>query len=178
VALCPCVRACSTQKFRVVWCSCRIEIVRRETGPKELTPTLTTDPRTTLLDDGHATLLLYIRGNPPSLPPHRPRLRNRQPQTDRPRSYVRPRRSHQLLLLAHNDRPTKPLLFFPYLPDVLVCSTRPAPRLTDLRTDELAELMRAIQRVGRVVERAYKADGLTIACQVPSSPSSSSIDDV
>jgi bis(5'-adenosyl)-triphosphatase len=49
---------------------------------------------------------------------------------------------------------------------VLVCSTRPVPRLADLRTDELAELMSAVQRVGRVVERAYKADGLTFACQV------------
>ncbi|KAF8481783.1 hypothetical protein DFH94DRAFT_732989 [Russula ochroleuca] len=48
------------------------------------------------------------------------------------------------------------------VPDVLVCSTRPVPRLTDLHTDELAEL---IQRVGRVVERVHKADGLTIACQ-------------
>jgi len=48
---------------------------------------------------------------------------------------------------------------------VLVCSTRPVPRLADLRTDELAELMHAVQRIGRVVERAYKADGLTIACQ-------------
>ena len=40
---------------------------------------------------------------------------------------------------------------------------RPIPR-TDMHTDELAELMRAIQRVGRVVERAYKADGLTHHC--------------
>jgi bis(5'-adenosyl)-triphosphatase len=52
--------------------------------------------------------------------------------------------------------------------DVLVCSTRPVPRLADLRADELAELMRTVQRVGRVVERAYDADGLTIACQVSS----------
>jgi len=51
-------------------------------------------------------------------------------------------------------------------PDVLVCSTRPVPRLIDLRADELTELMHAVQRVGRVVERAYNADGLTIACQV------------
>lgn len=50
--------------------------------------------------------------------------------------------------------------------DVLVCSTRPVPRLTDLRPDELGELMHAVQRVGRVVERAYNAEGLTIACQV------------
>ena len=49
---------------------------------------------------------------------------------------------------------------------MLVCSTRPVPRLTDLRADELAELMQAVQRVGRVVERAYTAEGLTIACQV------------
>ena len=49
---------------------------------------------------------------------------------------------------------------------MLVCPTRPVPRITDLHTDELAELMRTVQRVGRVVERAYKADGLTIACQV------------
>jgi len=48
---------------------------------------------------------------------------------------------------------------------VLVCSTRPVPRLTDLRADELTELMHAVQRVGRVISRAYKADGLTIACQ-------------
>jgi len=49
---------------------------------------------------------------------------------------------------------------------VLVCSTRPVPRLTDLRADELTEVMHTVQRVGRVVERAYKADGLTVACQV------------
>ncbi|KAI0287730.1 HIT-like domain-containing protein [Russula brevipes] len=48
---------------------------------------------------------------------------------------------------------------------VLVCSTRLVPRLADLRADELAELMRAVQHVGGVVERVYKADGLTIACQ-------------
>jgi len=48
---------------------------------------------------------------------------------------------------------------------VLVCSTRPVPRIADLRADELAELMHAVQRVGRVVERVYKAEGLTIACQ-------------
>jgi bis(5'-adenosyl)-triphosphatase len=60
--------------------------------------------------------------------------------------------------------PVPPIHFF-FL-DVLVCPTRPIPRITDLNTDELAELMRTVQRVGRVVERAYNADGLTIACQV------------
>ncbi|KAI0275273.1 diadenosine 5',5'''-P1,P4-tetraphosphate asymmetrical hydrolase [Gloeopeniophorella convolvens] len=48
---------------------------------------------------------------------------------------------------------------------VLVCPTRPAARLADLRADELGELMCAVQRVGGVVERAYGADGLTVACQ-------------
>ena len=36
---------------------------------------------------------------------------------------------------------------------------RPVPRVTDLRVNELSELMRAVQLV-------YKADALTIACQV------------
>jgi hypothetical protein len=120
---------------------------------------------TPLDDDGHATILHNIRGNPPSLPPHRPSLRNREPQTYRPRSYVR-----RSLLTTTNlhagDRLNKLTNTFPSLPDVLVCSTRPVPRLTDLRADELTELMHAVQRVGHVVERAYKADGLTIACQV------------
>jgi bis(5'-adenosyl)-triphosphatase len=50
---------------------------------------------------------------------------------------------------------------------VLVCSTRPAQRITNLHTDELAGLM-CVQRVERIVERAYKSDRLTIACQVQS----------
>jgi hypothetical protein len=62
-----------------------------------------------------------------------------------------------------NQQNIYPILFFS---DVLVCSTRPVPRFTDLRADELAELSSAVQRVGRVVERVYKADGLTIALQV------------
>ncbi|KAI0066515.1 HIT-like protein [Artomyces pyxidatus] len=48
---------------------------------------------------------------------------------------------------------------------VLVCPTRPVPRLADLTADEIAALMTSVQRVGRVVERAYGADALTIACQ-------------
>ncbi|KAI0315659.1 diadenosine hydrolase [Amylostereum chailletii] len=48
---------------------------------------------------------------------------------------------------------------------VLVCPTRPAPRLTDLTTDELSALMSSVQQVGRVLEKAYTADGLTVACQ-------------
>jgi diadenosine tetraphosphate (Ap4A) HIT family hydrolase len=40
------------------------------------------------------------------------------------------------------------------------------PRLKDLNADELATLMTSVQRVGNALERAYKADGLTVACQV------------
>ncbi|KAF8665422.1 hypothetical protein AX16_000441 [Volvariella volvacea WC 439] len=48
---------------------------------------------------------------------------------------------------------------------VLVIPNRPVPRLTDLDDQELTSLMKSIRRVGDVIERAYGADGLTIACQ-------------
>ncbi|KAF5374829.1 hypothetical protein D9758_000566 [Tetrapyrgos nigripes] len=48
---------------------------------------------------------------------------------------------------------------------VLVIPTRVVPRLADLNDSELASLMGSVQRVGKVVERAYGADALTIACQ-------------
>ena len=51
-----------------------------------------------------------------------------------------------------------------FFPDVLVRSTRPAP---DLHTDEFIELIRTMQRVGRVCERAHKADKLIIAYLAP-----------
>lgn len=50
--------------------------------------------------------------------------------------------------------------------DVLVCPTRVVSRLTDLTANEAAALFTSVQRVGKVVERAYGAHGLTIACQV------------
>jgi bis(5'-adenosyl)-triphosphatase len=50
--------------------------------------------------------------------------------------------------------------------DVLVIPHRPVPRLSDLTTPELASLMTSVQHVGRVVERVYEGDALTIACQV------------
>jgi len=52
--------------------------------------------------------------------------------------------------------------------DVLVIPHRPVPRLSDLTTPELASLMTSVQQVGRVVERVYGGDALTIACQVAS----------
>jgi len=54
----------------------------------------------------------------------------------------------------------------PILPGhVLVIPTRHVPRIADLTAPELTSLMTSVQRVGRVIERAYGADGLTIACQ-------------
>ncbi|KAJ8702114.1 Dinucleoside triphosphate hydrolase [Pleurotus ostreatus] len=48
---------------------------------------------------------------------------------------------------------------------VLVIPTRVVTRMTDLTEAELSSLMHSVQAVGRVVERAYGADGLTVACQ-------------
>jgi len=48
---------------------------------------------------------------------------------------------------------------------VLVVPTRPVPRLADLNDSELSSLMLSVRRIGTVIERAYGADGLTIACQ-------------
>ncbi|KIL71585.1 hypothetical protein M378DRAFT_155176 [Amanita muscaria Koide BX008] len=48
---------------------------------------------------------------------------------------------------------------------VLVIPQRPVSRLQDLNDHELASLMSSIRRVGSVIERAYGADALTIACQ-------------
>ncbi|KAJ7916142.1 diadenosine 5',5'''-P1,P4-tetraphosphate asymmetrical hydrolase [Mycena leptocephala] len=48
---------------------------------------------------------------------------------------------------------------------VLVLPRRHVPRLADLSELELTSLMRAVQQVGSVIERAYGADALTVACQ-------------
>jgi len=48
---------------------------------------------------------------------------------------------------------------------VLVIPTRVVPRLTDLTTSELASLMSSVQHVGRVIEKVYGADSLSVACQ-------------
>lgn len=49
---------------------------------------------------------------------------------------------------------------------MLVIPTRPVPRLTDLTTPELTSLITSVQNIGRVIERAYGGDALTVACQV------------
>lgn len=51
-------------------------------------------------------------------------------------------------------------------PDVLVIPRRVVPRLKDLESNELAALMLSVQQVGKVIERVYGADALTVACQV------------
>lgn len=48
---------------------------------------------------------------------------------------------------------------------VLVIPARPVARLADLRADELGCLMQSVQKVGNIVEKAYGAHGLTVACQ-------------
>ncbi|KAL5519572.1 HNT2 [Sanghuangporus vaninii] len=48
---------------------------------------------------------------------------------------------------------------------VLVIPNRVVPRLADLSPTEVSALFTSVQLVGRIVERAYNADGLTIACQ-------------
>ena len=55
----------------------------------------------------------------------------------------------------------------PILPGhVLVIPRRVVPRLSELQADEMAGLFNSVQTIGRVIERAYQAEGLTIACQV------------
>lgn len=49
---------------------------------------------------------------------------------------------------------------------MLVIPTRPAVRLADLTQDEVSALFSTVQKVGKTVETAYKADALTIALQV------------
>ncbi|KAI9671091.1 MAG: hypothetical protein M1831_005177 [Alyxoria varia] len=54
----------------------------------------------------------------------------------------------------------------PLLPGhVLVSPLRVAPRLSDLTAAEVTDLFTTIQRVGRVVERVYKASALNVAVQ-------------
>ncbi|KLO07015.1 HIT-like protein [Schizopora paradoxa] len=48
---------------------------------------------------------------------------------------------------------------------VLVIPTRVVPRISDLTPNEVSNLFASVQDIGRVIERVYKADALTIACQ-------------
>lgn len=58
------------------------------------------------------------------------------------------------------------MLLVPFL-DILVVPKRVVPRLADLTREEITDLFGSAQRIGQVVEREYKAESLTVACQVP-----------
>ena len=108
---------------------------------------------------GHVcAALLHVRRLPPGLLPLRARGRHRQPQAHRPWPCV-PHRAAVPCPASHVRRSF-------HATDVLVIPTRVVPRLADLKHDELTSLMASVQHVGRVIERVYAADGLTIACQV------------
>ncbi|KAG8807110.1 hypothetical protein FRC17_004644 [Serendipita sp. 399] len=49
--------------------------------------------------------------------------------------------------------------------DILVIPNRVVPRFADLTPSEVASLFTSVQVVGKVVQTAYQAEGLTIACQ-------------
>lgn len=54
----------------------------------------------------------------------------------------------------------------PLLPGhVLVSPLRRVPRLSDLHADEVSDLFLSVQRVGRTVERLFKATALNVAIQ-------------
>ncbi|MCJ1284562.1 hypothetical protein MMC26_003895 [Xylographa opegraphella] len=54
----------------------------------------------------------------------------------------------------------------PILPGhVLVSPRRVVPRLSDLSHDEVVDLFLTVQKVGRMIERVYKASSLNIAMQ-------------
>ncbi|KAM0754618.1 HIT-like protein, partial [Meredithblackwellia eburnea MCA 4105] len=48
---------------------------------------------------------------------------------------------------------------------VLVIPKRVVPRFGDLTPDELTDLFKSVQIIGRVIEKEYAAGALTIACQ-------------
>ncbi|KAG9098337.1 hypothetical protein FS749_004013 [Ceratobasidium sp. UAMH 11750] len=49
--------------------------------------------------------------------------------------------------------------------DVLVISNRAVPRLSDLSPEEVADMFSTVQQVGNLIQTAFKAEALTIACQ-------------
>lgn len=54
----------------------------------------------------------------------------------------------------------------PLLPGhVLVSPLRRVPRLSDLHADEVSDLFLSVQRVGRTIERLFKASALNVAVQ-------------
>lgn len=58
------------------------------------------------------------------------------------------------------------IIFFCVFLDVLVVPNRVVPRLSDLNSQEIADLFCTVQQVGNVVQKEYKAEAVTVACQV------------
>ena len=52
--------------------------------------------------------------------------------------------------------------------DVLIIPNRRVPRLSDLHDDEISDLFLTVTKVGKVIEKAYEGEGLTVSCQVSS----------
>jgi len=118
------------------------------------------------------SLLLYLRGFSSSILPELFFICHCQPQAYSTWSYV-----SELSSGTDSD--------ITAFPDVLVIPTRPVPRIADLNgtkiasfsailligkfvASELVSLMHSVQRVGAIIERAYGADALTVACQASS----------
>ena len=56
--------------------------------------------------------------------------------------------------------------FRPLVPGhVLIISRRRVPRLSELNTEEVSDLFRSVQLVGKFVEKVYNSQALTIALQ-------------
>ncbi|XP_019392263.1 PREDICTED: bis(5'-adenosyl)-triphosphatase isoform X2 [Crocodylus porosus] len=94
-------------------------------------------------------------------------------------SLLRPRRPTSIMSFRFGQHLIKPSVVFlktelsfalvnrkPVVPGhVLVCPLRPAERFCDLRPDEVADLFRATQMVGNVVEKHFCGTSLTISIQ-------------
>ncbi|XP_059571859.1 bis(5'-adenosyl)-triphosphatase isoform X6 [Alligator mississippiensis] len=94
-------------------------------------------------------------------------------------SLLRPRPSTWIMSFRFGQHLIKPSVVFlktelsfalvnrkPVVPGhVLVCPLRPAERFCDLRPDEVADLFRATQMVGNVVEKHFCGTSLTISIQ-------------
>jgi len=97
--------------------------------------------------------LLHHRRDPSSVLSDRIVIRHRQSKAIRPRTCV----GASVCAMWCSGESSKA--------DVLVAPVRPVLRFQDLAPHELTSLMTSVQSVGRVIERAYQADGLSIVCQ-------------
>jgi bis(5'-adenosyl)-triphosphatase len=72
----------------------------------------------------------------------------------------------QIFHLSHSRLSYALVNIKPLLPGhVLVCPVRVAPRLSQLKPEETADLFMTVQRVARMIERVYNASALNVAVQ-------------